>query len=138
MIIEYKPIGIVHSPYKSLKDVPKQPQVTKKSQCYAEVFAEYAEGLKGIEKHSQIVLICHFHLSKKSLLSVKPHNSDEIQGVFAIRSPLRPNAIGVSVVKLIKVEGRRLYIYDIDMIDGTPLLDIKPWMKDSHTDDPGR
>jgi len=93
-----------------------------------EVFPEYAEGLKDVEGFSHIVLIYHFHLSRKSSLTVKPYLDSRLRGVFATRSPSRPNPIGISVVRLNRVEGPVLHIQDIDIVNGTPLLDIKPYV----------
>ena len=89
---------------------------------------EYVEGLRDIEGFSHIILIYHFHLSDGFSLQVKPFMDDNLHGVFATRAPRRPNPIGLSVVRLTKVEGRTLYIEDVDIVDGTPLLDIKPFV----------
>jgi tRNA-Thr(GGU) m(6)t(6)A37 methyltransferase TsaA len=93
-----------------------------------EVFPEYAEGLKDIDGFSHIILIYHFHLSKKSPLLAKPFMDHETHGIFAIRAPSRPNPIGTSVVRLLQVEDNVLHIQDVDIVDGTPLLDIKPYV----------
>jgi len=126
--IKYQPIGVIHSPFKEPRGVPIQPIAGKGVKGTVEVFPEYTEGLKDIEKFSHIILIYHFHLSQKSSLKVKPYMDDQVHGVFATRAPSRPNHIGISVVRLIKVEGEKLYIKDLDIIDNTPLLDIKPYV----------
>jgi tRNA-Thr(GGU) m(6)t(6)A37 methyltransferase TsaA len=126
--IKYKPIGIIHSPFKEPKGAPIQPAGGKGIDGTVEVFPEYAEGLEDVEGFSHIVLIYHFHLSKKSSLKVKPYLDDEVHGVFATRAPRRPNPIGISTVRLLRVEGNILYIQDVDIVDQTPLLDIKPYV----------
>lgn len=95
-----------------------------------EVFPEYVEGLKDLEGFSHIILLYHFHLSGKPTLMVTPYMDSTPRGVFATRSPRRPNAIGISVVRLIRIEKNILHIQDIDIVDGTPLLDIKPHVPD--------
>jgi tRNA-Thr(GGU) m(6)t(6)A37 methyltransferase TsaA len=89
---------------------------------------EYVDGLRDIEGFSHIILIYHFHLSKGFSLVVKPFMDDRLHGVFATRAPRRPNSIGFSVVRLIRMEGWTLHIEDVDIVDGTPLLDIKPFV----------
>ena len=126
--IKYRPIGIIHSPFKEPKGTPVQPAGAKGIKGTIEVFPEYAEGLKDIEGFSHIILLYHFHLSRGTSLIVKPYMDSETHGVFAMRGPSRPNAIGISVVNLVKVEGNTLHIQDVDIVDGTPLLDIKPYV----------
>lgn len=126
--IRYKPIGIVHSPYKEPLGTPIQPTAAKDIKGTVEIFPEYSEGLKDIEGFSHIILIYHFHLSKGFSLKVKPYMDDKLHGVFATRAPSRPNPIGISVVHLTGVEGNTLRIQDVDIVDGTPLLDIKPYV----------
>jgi tRNA-Thr(GGU) m(6)t(6)A37 methyltransferase TsaA len=131
--IKYRPIGIIHSPFKEPKGTPIQPAGAKGINGTVELFPEYAEGLKDIEGFSHIVLLYHFHLSKGSVLVVKPYMDSEAHGVFAMRGPSRPNSIGVSVVRLVKVEENMLHIQDVDIVDGTPLLDIKPYVPEFDT-----
>ncbi len=126
--IKYKPIGIIHSPFKKPKGTPIQPTAAKGIDGKVEVFSEYAEGLKDVDGFSHIILVFHFHLSKKPSLKVKPFMDDQIRGVFATRAPSRPNSIGISIVRLVKIEENILHVQDVDMIDGTPLLDIKPYV----------
>jgi len=126
--INYKPIGVIHSPFKEPKGTPIQPAGAKGANGTVEIFPEYAEGLKDIEGFSHIILLYHFHLSKRSTLIAKPYMDNETHGVFAMRGPSRPNPIGISVVCLVKVEGNMLHIQDVDIVDGTPLLDIKPYI----------
>jgi len=126
--IKYKPIGVIHSPFKEPKGTPIQPAGAKGANGTVEIFPEYAEGLKDIEGFSHIILLYHFHLSRESALVAKPYMDNETHGVFAMRGPSRPNPIGISVVYLVKVEGNMLHIQDVDIVDGTPLLDIKPYI----------
>jgi tRNA-Thr(GGU) m(6)t(6)A37 methyltransferase TsaA len=126
--IKYRPIGMVHSPFKEPKGTPIQPASARGVQGSIEIFPQYAEGLKDLEGFSHIILIFHFHLSKEAALLQKPYMDTETHGVFAIRSPSRPNPIGISVVRLIGIDGNTLHIQDVDIIDGTPLLDIKPYV----------
>ncbi|MCF7792687.1 MAG: tRNA (N6-threonylcarbamoyladenosine(37)-N6)-methyltransferase TrmO [Candidatus Cloacimonetes bacterium] len=126
--ITFRPIGIIHTPFKERKDMPIQPMGGKGIKATIEVFPEFAEGLKDLDKFSYIVLIFNFHLSVEYNLLVKPFMEDEIRGVFATRAPRRPNQIGMSIVKLNKIEKNILHISNIDIVDGTPLLDIKPYV----------
>jgi len=126
--ITYTPIGIIHSPYKEPKGTPIQPPGARGVAGSVEIFTEYAEGLKDLAGFSHIILIYHFHLAKSPSLLVEPFMDDQPHGIFAIRAPSRPNPIGISVVRLVKVEGSMLHVEDVDIIDGTPLLDIKPYV----------
>jgi len=132
-VIKYRPIGIIHSPFKEPKGTPIQPTGARNIDATVELFPEYVEGLKDLEGFSHIILIYHFHLSKHTSLRVKPYMDDELRGVFATRAPSRPNPIGISVVRLVKVEGNILHIQDVDAVDGTPLLDIKPYVPEFDT-----
>lgn len=122
-----KPIGIIHSPFKSKQETPIQPFRSKAS-GEIEVFREYERGLDDIESFSHLVLIYKFHRSRGFSLKVKPVMDDRLRGLFATRAPRRPNQIGLSVVKLIRRRGNILFVNGIDVIDGTPLLDIKPYV----------
>ena len=126
--IEYQPIGIIHSPFKEPQGTPIQPPAAKGIDGTVEVFPGYAEGLKDVEGFSHIILIYHFHLSKRCSLKMKPYMDDKEHGVFAMRSPSRPNPIGISTVRLTGVKDNILHIQDVDIVDGTPLLDIKPYV----------
>lgn len=126
--ISYQPIGLVHSPFKEPKGTPIQASGAKGIQGKIEVFPEFAAGLKDIEGFSHIILIYHLHLIKSTKLEVKPFLDKQTHGIFATRAPGRPNSIGISVVQLIQVENNILTVEDFDIIDGTPLLDIKPFI----------
>ncbi|NQT47759.1 MAG: tRNA (N6-threonylcarbamoyladenosine(37)-N6)-methyltransferase TrmO [Chloroflexi bacterium] len=126
--IRYKPIGVIHSPFTEPKGVPIQSAVACDVDGTIEILPEYVEGLKDVEGFSHIILIYHFHLSRESTLLVRPYLDDQERGVFATRSPSRPNAIGLSTVRLLRIEGNLLYVKDVDVVDGTPLLDMKPYV----------
>ena len=133
--ITYKPIGIIHSPFKEPKGTPIQPYTAKGIRGIVEIFPEYIKGLKDIEGFSHIILLYHFHLAKDYSLDVKPFMDSKLHGLFATRAPARPNPIGLSVVRLIKVKENKIYIKDVDIIEGTPLLDVKPFVEEF--DQPG-
>lgn len=122
------PIGIIHSPFKKPKGTPIQPAAAKRAKGIIEIFPKYAEGLKDIKGFSHIILIYHFNLSRKRTLKIKPFMDSNEHGVFATRAPSRPNPIGISTVRLVDVDRNIIHVRDIDIIDGTPLLDIKPYV----------
>jgi len=126
--ITYRPIGVIRSPFKEPEGTPIQPAGARGVAGTVEVFSEYIEGLKDIDGFSHIILLYHFHLSKGASLRVKPFMDNCEHGIFAIRGPTRPNPIGLSVVRLLRVESGILHVQDVDIVDGTPLLDIKPYV----------
>ncbi len=127
--IVYRPIGIIHTPFKrGEKPPPPQGMYEPESAGYVDVFPEYSDGLKDLDGFSHLVFLFHFHLSTDYELVCYPRGDRELRGVFATRSPRRPNPIGCSVVELVKVENTRLYVRRVDMYDETPLLDIKPYV----------
>ncbi len=123
-----KQIGVIHTPYKKLSNVPIQGVLKPEVTGILEVFPEYEDGLKDIEGFSHIILLYYFHLAEKVELQRKPFLDDKEHGIFSIRAPNRPNPIGFSVVRLLRKEQNKLYISEIDMLDGTPLIDIKPYV----------
>ncbi len=124
----FKAIGVVHSPFKEPKNVPIQAAASKGTEGTIEIYPQYAEGLTDLDGFSHIILLYHLHLVKDSYLMVKPFLDDKLRGVFATRAPARPNRIGFSVVKLERIEGNILHISNLDVIEGTPVLDIKPYI----------
>lgn len=128
--IKYKPIGVIHSPFKEPKGTPIQFPGARDIEGSVEVFPEYAAGLKDLDGFSHIILIYHFHLARSPSLVMKPFMDDQPHGVFAMRAPSRPNPIGFSVVRLVKVQENILHVQDVDIVDGTPLLDIKPYVSE--------
>lgn len=133
--IKYHPIGIVHSPFKEPKGTPIQPTAALGIKATVEIYHEYEEGLQDLECFSHIIIIYHFHLSKHYNLKVKPYMDNNFHGVFATRSPSRPNPIGLSVVRLISIENNVLNVQNIEIIEGTPVLDIKPYIPEFTTNE---
>jgi len=125
--IIYQPIGYIRTPFKSLEKMPVQPCGTKRAKGIVELDHELVPGLIDVSGFSHLILIYHFHMVKGYKLYVVPFMDDKPHGIFATRAPVRPNPIGMSVVELKKVENNLLYIEGVDMVDGTPLLDIKPF-----------
>jgi len=124
--LELKPIGIIHSPYKSREGAPRQ-GYRREEICQVEVFKELEEGLKDIERFSHLILIYWFHQSQGCRLVVTPSWDTKPHGLFTSRSPNRPCPLGLSVVELVAREKNILKVKGLDAIDGTPLLDIKPY-----------
>lgn len=128
MTITYEPIGTIHSPFQDLEDMPIQPAGAKGIQGTVEIAPLYGEGLIDLEGFSHLMLLYHFHLVHEYQLTVTPFLDDQPHGVFATRAPKRPNPIGLSIVKLVKREELILFIENVDILDQTPLLDIKPYV----------
>jgi tRNA-Thr(GGU) m(6)t(6)A37 methyltransferase TsaA len=128
MEISYRPIGVIHSPSTDIEGMPIQPTGASGIQGIVEVFPEFAEGLKDLEGFSHIILLYHFHQVQEAKLVVTPFMDPQPRGVFATRAPKRPNPIGLSIVKLLSIEQNVLLIENVDILDGTPLLDIKPYV----------
>ncbi len=123
------PIGVIHSPYKQVKDIPIQGKFKPKIKAYVELKSEYTAGLKDLDDFSHAIVIYYFHESQKEEVVGKPFLEDKKHGIFAIRSPHRPNHIGLSVVKIEALEENKLHFSEVDVLDGTPVLDIKPYVK---------
>ena len=126
--ITYNIIGVFHSLHKSIEGMPIQPIGAKGLKAEIELFKEYQDGLKDLEKFSHIIVLYHFHKAQGFNLTVKPFLDDKSHGVFATRAPMRPNSIGLSVLKLNKIVNNILYVENVDILDGTPVLDIKPYV----------
>jgi len=124
--LELKPIGIIHSPYHRKEEALRQ-GCNREEISEVEVFKKFEEGLKDIERFSHIILIYWFHQSQGYSLTVTPPGDTKPRGLFATRSPNRPSPLGLSVVELLAREGNVLKVKGLDAIDGTPLLDIKPY-----------
>ncbi|MEA3374270.1 MAG: tRNA (N6-threonylcarbamoyladenosine(37)-N6)-methyltransferase TrmO [Campylobacterota bacterium] len=124
-------IGTIHSPFCDLVNMPVQPKGAKETFATIEFKDEFREGLKDLDGFSHVYLIYHFHKVKEAKLSVIPFNdmTHTPRGVFSTRTPMHPNSIGLSVVELVKVEGNIVTIKGVDVLDGTPLLDIKPYIE---------
>jgi tRNA-Thr(GGU) m(6)t(6)A37 methyltransferase TsaA len=125
--IVYKPIGVIRSEHTLREKTPIQPIYAKGCRGRAEILPQYADGLRDLDGFSHIYLIFHFHQAASAKLIVKPFLQDVERGVFSTRAPSRPNPIGLSIVELVRREGCVLYLDNVDILDGTPLLDIKPY-----------
>ena len=126
--VVYRPIGVVHSPFKVPQDVPIQSVAAEGVMGIVEVAREYVDGLRDVDGFSHLILIYHCHLAQDYSLLVRPFLDERLHGVFSTRAPSRPNPVGVSVVRLTRMKKNILHIQDVDIIDGTPLLDIKPFV----------
>ncbi|MDD1711310.1 MAG: tRNA (N6-threonylcarbamoyladenosine(37)-N6)-methyltransferase TrmO [Methanoregulaceae archaeon] len=126
--IVFQPIGIIHTPFLDPAGMPIQPAGGREITGTLEIFPEFADGLMDIEGFSRIILIYHFHRSGMCRLHLVPFLDTQPHGVFSTRAPNRPNPIGISIVSLIGRDGPCLQISGVDMLDGTPLLDIKPYL----------
>jgi tRNA-Thr(GGU) m(6)t(6)A37 methyltransferase TsaA len=127
MEIKYIPIGFIHSPFNDLAGMPIQPGGAIGIPGQIHLDPQYTPGLKDLDGFSHVLLIYHLHLVEEANLIVTPFLDTTPRGVFSTRAPKRPNPIGLSVVKLVRVEGHILHIENVDILDGTPLLDIKPY-----------
>jgi len=123
------PIGMIHSPYKEDKDIPIQGTFKDKVEAWLELKNEYADGLRDLNKFSHAIIIYYFHRSQREEIEGRPFLEQNKHGIFAIRSPHRPNHIGLSIVKIKRIKANKVYFTEVDVLDGTPLLDIKPYVK---------
>lgn len=126
--IVFKPIGTIHSPHKTREGMPIQPTGARDVPGSIDLHPCYAVGLKDLEGFSHIILLYHFHRSKGFQLRVVPFLDQHERGLFSTRAPRRPNPIGLSIVRLLSIEGHQLKILDVDVLDNTPLLDLKPYV----------
>jgi len=133
MKIEFQPIGVIHTPFKERAGMPIQPAGGSGVQGTVEVYPEFREGLNDLDGFSHIILLYCFHRSEGFNLRVVPFLDTRPRGLFATRAPRRPNPIGISVVRLLGIEGAILRIENIDILDGTPLLDLKPYVPEFDT-----
>lgn len=128
MEITYQPIGTIHSPFKRPAHMPVQPTSAASRSGTVEIDAPLCEGLKDLDGFSHVILLYHLHLAAAPRLTVTPFLDTEPRGVFATRAPCRPNPIGLSIVALERIEGHVLHVRELDVLDGTPLLDLKPYV----------
>lgn len=126
--ISYRPIGLVHSPFTSIEGMPIQPAGAAGVRGTVEIFSEYSQGLKDLDGFSHVILIYHFHRASPPRLTVTPFLDSLPHGVFATRAPSRPNPVGLSVVKLLRIEQEILHVENVDILDNTPLIDLKPYV----------
>ena len=125
--VTYRTIGVIHSEHTRPEETPIQPIYAAGCRGHVEVFPEFADGLRDIETFSHIYLVYHLHRAGKVKLTVNPFLQDVERGIFSTRAPWRPNPIGLSIVELLAREGNILRLDRVDVLDGTPLLDIKPY-----------
>ncbi len=126
--VNFQPIGVIRSPHRLAEQTPVQPVYARGCAGRAEIFLAYREGLRDLDGFSHIFLLYHLHRAGPLQMTVQPFTGDRLCGVFATRHPQRPNAIGLSLVRLVRVEEGVLHLEDLDVLDGTPLLDIKPFI----------
>lgn len=136
MQLTYRAIGTIHSPFTQVEGMPIQPSGATGVRGTLDVLPEYTPGLKDLSGFSHIILLYHFHRASAARLVVTPFLDSAPHGLFATRAPTRPNPIGLSVVRLLSVGGGTVQVEDVDVLDGTPLLDIKPYVPefDGHPD----
>ena len=127
--ITMHPIGIIHSPYKQSKDIPIQGVFKSGVGAWIELKDKYVGGLKDLDGFSHAIILYYFHKSWSEEIEARPFLEPNKHGIFAIRSPHRPNHIGLSVVRIERIEANRMYFTEVDVLDGTPVLDIKPYVK---------
>jgi tRNA-Thr(GGU) m(6)t(6)A37 methyltransferase TsaA len=130
MQIHYEPIGVLHSPHKDIANMPIQPSGADGITGTITLDEQYVEGLKDLAGFSHIYVLYHFHQARAAQLTVTPFMDKESHGIFATRAPRRPNAIGLSVLRLTGIIDRQLQVENVDILDGTPILDIKPYIPD--------
>lgn len=128
MEITFSPIGTIHSPFQKLISMPIQPSSESSAPGTVDLLPEFTPGLKDLQGFSHIILIYHLHQSHRYTLTITPFLDTAQHGVFATRAPNRPNPIGLSVVPLIRIDDHIIYVDKLDVLDGTPLLDIKPYV----------
>ena len=123
------PIGVIHTPYKRREDIPRQGRLSEEI-CQIEIFPDFEEGLKDVDQCTHLFVLFWLHLGDRKRLLATPPISDREHGVFATRSPSRPNPIAIDIVQLLGVEGNRLTVKGMYALDGSVLLDIKPYFTD--------
>ncbi|NDY56250.1 tRNA (N6-threonylcarbamoyladenosine(37)-N6)-methyltransferase TrmO [Desulfovibrio sulfodismutans] len=128
--IVYQPIGIVHTPFHSVRGMPIQPVGAIGVVGRLEVYPEFEEGLRDLDGFSHVIMLYHLHKIQGHALSVRPFLDTSERGIFATRSPRRPNPIGISVLRVLSVAGNMVELENVDMLDQTPVLDIKPYVAD--------
>lgn len=128
--ITYRPIGILHSPHHTVHDMPIQPVGAIGVVGHLEVYPEFEEGLRDLDGFSHVIMLYHLHKIQGHALSVRPFLDTSERGIFATRSPRRPNPIGISVLRVLSVAGNLVELENVDILDQTPVLDIKPYVAD--------
>ncbi len=128
MVVQLKQIGVIETAFSEARGTPVQPVMGKDATGIVRVFPEYAEALSDLGGFERIWLVYWFHRAAGARLCVKPYMAEDECSLFATRAPCRPNPIGISTVRLVAVEETQLRVQEIDILDGTPLLDIKPYV----------
>ncbi len=128
-VFSYTAIGVLRTPYRTIESIPKTLGERPAAEGVIEIDPAFEAGLLDIDSFSHLLVIVVFHLSTAKPLRVTPPGQSMERGVFATRSPHRPNAIGILTVELIRREGTKLYVRGVDVVDGTPVLDIKPYLR---------
>ena len=126
--VTFHPIGTIHSPWHEVAGTPIQPVAAGGVRGHIALLPEYIEGLRDLDGFSHLILLYHLHRAKRAQLTVTPFLDTTTHGIFATRSPVRPNPIDLSIVRLIALAGNTLQIEDVDILDETPLLDLKPYI----------
>lgn len=126
--IRLRPIGVAHTPHKTMAGTPIQPKAAQGVEGTLEIFPEYEMGLKDLDGFSHIIVLFYLHLASETKLEVIPYMDTTKKGVFATRAPVRPNHIGLSVLDLVGISGGFLQVRNVDLVDGSPILDIKPYV----------
>jgi tRNA-Thr(GGU) m(6)t(6)A37 methyltransferase TsaA len=124
----YRPIGFIRTPFETAAGTPIQAAGAAGVRGWIDLDPDLVEGLRDLDGFSHLILVYHLHRTSPGRLTVTPFLDDRRHGIFATRSPARPNAIGLSTVRLLGIDGARLEVADVDILDGTPLLDIKPYV----------
>jgi len=127
MGMKLNPIGVVHTPFTEADGTPIQPRMVEEAEGWIEIVPEWRDALKDLDGFERIWLLCWFHRAAPPRCIVKPYMDDSMRGLFATRAPSRPNPIGLSCVRLLAIEEGVLKVSEVDILDGTPLLDIKPY-----------
>ncbi|HEX37802.1 MAG TPA: tRNA (N6-threonylcarbamoyladenosine(37)-N6)-methyltransferase TrmO [Candidatus Cloacimonetes bacterium] len=126
--INITPIGVIYSPYTTSKEIPGQGYLREEVEAEIEIKDEYVNAMKDLDSFSHLVVLFYFHKSDKTILVGHPSWENEDHGVFALRSPHRPNHIGMTIVKVLKIKENLITFTNVDMLDGTPVIDIKPYV----------
>lgn len=121
-----KVVGVIHSPFRDFGDAPRQGRHEER-ESMVEIFEEFAEGLQGIERCMHLFILWWADRAERDLLKVTPPGELQMRGVFSTRSPARPNPVCLSLVQLLRIDGRYLHVKWLDALDGTPVIDIKPY-----------